>query len=49
MTIGTLYRMFNNLNNLTYVKVNEIKESEAAANKMQRRYKNCVGYVITRL
>lgn len=28
MTIGTLYRMFNNLNNLTYVKVNEIKESE---------------------
>lgn len=28
MTIGTLYRMFNNLNNLTYVEVNEIKESE---------------------
>lgn len=28
MTIGTLYRMFNNLNNLTNVEVNEIKESE---------------------
>lgn len=23
--------------------------AEAAANKMQRRYKNCVGYTITRL
>ena len=28
MTIGTLYRMFNNLNNLTNVEVNEIQESE---------------------
>lgn len=28
MTIGTLYRMFNNLNNLTHVEVNEIKENE---------------------
>ena len=24
-------------------------KAEAAANKMQRRYKNCVGYSITRL
>ena len=24
-------------------------KAEAAANKMQRRYKNCVGYTITRL
>ena len=28
MTIGNLYRMFNNLNNLTNVEVNEIQESE---------------------
>lgn len=28
MTIGTLYIMFNNLNNLTHVVVNEIQESE---------------------
>lgn len=28
MTIGTLYRMFNNLNHLTRVEVNEIRESD---------------------
>lgn len=28
MTIGTLYRMFNNLNHLTHVEVNEIRESD---------------------
>lgn len=27
MTIGTLYRMFSNLNYLTHVEVNEIQES----------------------
>lgn len=30
-------------------KYSTFNKAEAAANKMQRRYKNCVGYTITRL